>query len=170
MNRIERTLPLFLSQSEEPFSLVLDSSDAEHLCQDDVRSTRDRVATPFAQPAEEDAHQARKNSGLCGVPRSLEEFLMVLMLHKDRRVVLAPVLSVVEARAGTACSHFAVAAAAGGGSGGSGGGGVGGGSGGSAGAGAGGAGRGGGSTVAAVVVVVAAAAVVAVLVALALAL
>ena len=75
---------------------MLDSSDAGHLCQDDARSTRDRVATPFAQPAEEDAHQAGKNSGLCVMPHPLEEFLM---LHKARRVALAPVLSVVEARA-----------------------------------------------------------------------
>eukprot|EP00439_Symbiodinium_sp_Y106_P031207 s6469_g3.t1 len=52
------------------------------LCQDDVRPTRDRVATPFAQPADEDAHQ-------------------------DRRVALAPVLSVIEDRAGMGCSHFA---------------------------------------------------------------
>ena len=110
MNHIGRTLPLFLSQSEKPFCLVLDSSDAGHLCQDDARSTRDRVATPFAQPAEEAAHQAGKSSGLCVVPHPFEEFLM---LHKDRRVVLAPVLSVVEARAGTACSRFAVAVAAG---------------------------------------------------------
>ena len=29
------------------------------------------------------------------------------MLHKDRRVALAPVLSVIEDRAGMGCSHFA---------------------------------------------------------------
>ena len=69
-----------------------------------MRPTRDRVATPFAQPADEDAHQAGKNSGLCVIPHSVEEFLM---LHKDRRVALAPVLSVIEDRAGMGCSHFA---------------------------------------------------------------
>ncbi|CAE7846126.1 PRKG2, partial [Symbiodinium microadriaticum] len=52
------------------FSNVV-NTEVQPMSQDDVRSTRDRVATPFAQPAEEDAHQ-------------------------DRRVALAPVLSVVE--------------------------------------------------------------------------